>query len=304
MKQLPIILGAVMAVTSVPFATPAAAQDANTEGRVKKLEKEMRAVQRKVFPGGAGRFFEPEIKPDSSEGQTNAPTTSAVTDLIARVDSLETQLATITGEVQQQGNMIRMMDARLKALESGTAAANTDISTGSSTGSSTATSATSGSNTTSGSNAQPSPAPATRAAAVAAIERPQTGDAAEDAYVYGYRLWDAKFFPEAQVQLKAAADKYPSHRRGSFARNLEGRAWLDENKPATAAKIFYANYKDNPRGERASDSLYFLGVSLTRLGKNAEACEAFDQLETAYPGDAGARLSARLSSGRSAAKCK
>ena len=40
------------------------AQDANVEGRVTKLEKEMRSVQRKVFPDGAGKFFEPDIQAD------------------------------------------------------------------------------------------------------------------------------------------------------------------------------------------------------------------------------------------------
>lgn len=286
MKLLPAILGGALAVTSIPFASPSWAQNVETEARVKKLEKEMRAVQRKVFPGGAGRFFEPEIGAEGSKSTTaSSSTTSAVTDLIARVDSLEAQLASLTGQVQQQGNSIRTMEARLNALEGGTAAVSTTATTA------PAVSASSASQ------------PSTRAESVAAIERPQSDDAGEDAYIYGYRLWAAKFYPEAQSQLKATADKYPSHRRGSFARNLQGRSLLDEGKPATAAKIFYANYKDNPRGERAPDSLYFLGVSLTKLGKNSEACEAFDQLESAYPGDASSRLASRLASGRSQAKC-
>src|SRR3546814_15128458 len=67
-----------------------------------------------------------------------------------------------------------------------------------------------------------------RKAAVAAVERPDTGDAAEDAYIYGYRLWEAKFYPEAEAQLKSVVEKYSSHRRASFAQNLLGRAYLDE----------------------------------------------------------------------------
>src|SRR3546814_2191723 len=47
-----------------------------------------------------------------------------------------------------------------------------------------------------------------RKAAVAAVERPDTGDAAEDAYIYGYRLWEAKFYPEAEAQLKSVVEKY------------------------------------------------------------------------------------------------
>ena len=78
---------------------PVSAQDANVEGRVVKLEKEMRAVQREVFPNGAGKFFEPEIKPADGKTTTTTSSSTAVADLLARVDALETQLATLTGQV-------------------------------------------------------------------------------------------------------------------------------------------------------------------------------------------------------------
>src|SRR3546814_10854581 len=86
-----------------------------------------------------------------------------------------------------------------------------------------------------------------RKAAVAAVERPDTGDAAEDAYIYGYRLWEAKFYPEAEAQLKSVVEKYSSHRRASFAQNLLGRAYLDEGKPALASVAFYENYQKRPK---------------------------------------------------------
>ena len=50
-------------------AMPALAQD-DSEQRIRKLESEVRALQRKVFPGGDGRFFEPEI---SSAQPANTP---------------------------------------------------------------------------------------------------------------------------------------------------------------------------------------------------------------------------------------
>jgi hypothetical protein len=97
---------------------PLIAQDANVEGRVTKLEKEMKAVQRKVFPDGAGKFFEPEIKPDGTKATTTGtPSPSAVTDLIARVDALEAQLATLTGQVEQNTAGMKSLEARVKSLE-------------------------------------------------------------------------------------------------------------------------------------------------------------------------------------------
>ena len=56
-----IIWALAAATTLVPAATIA---QSNVEGRVGKLESEMRAVQRKVFPGGAGMMVEPQmVKP-------------------------------------------------------------------------------------------------------------------------------------------------------------------------------------------------------------------------------------------------
>ena len=58
------VLKSLMCATVLATAIPALAQDTRqVERRVDKLESEMRAVQRKVFPGGDKRYFEPEFQP-------------------------------------------------------------------------------------------------------------------------------------------------------------------------------------------------------------------------------------------------
>jgi TolA-binding protein len=300
---------ALLGSAALVLCAPLVAQDANVEGRVGKLEKEMRAVQRQVFPNGAGKFLEPEIQSPNAPKVT-ASSSTATADLMARVDALETQLASLTGQVEQQGNSMRNMDTRLKALEAQikaqaeTAAAAPALPAAASAPAPAAvkpkpTTAPAGTKPATG--AKPS---AARTAAVAAIEKPATGDAFEDGYNYGYRLWEAKFYPEAQTTLEETIAKSPKHKRASFARNLLGRAWLDDKKPATAVKVFYDNYKTDPRGERAPESLFFLGSALTDLGKAAEACEAFAELGKAYPDAATGRLAERITSGKTRAKCK
>lgn len=298
------------------LSAPASAQDANVEGRVGKLEKEMKAVQRKVFPEGAGKYFEPEIKPNDPAKATTTPSASAVTDLIARVDALEAQLATLTNQVEQQNNSAKAMDTRLKALEAEVkalkaapaVAAESDAApekpAAVATAPKPAAAASKPAATVKPATAPASKPSAQRTAAVAAIAKPASGNAFADSYDYGYRLWEAKFYPEAQTQLEDTVKKFPKHERASFARNLLGRAYLDDGKPATAVKIFYDNYKGDPRGARAPESLFFLGDALIKLGKNSEACEAFTELVTAYPGEAKSRLATRLADGRKRAKCK
>jgi len=294
-----ILVGAALALSA-----PAIAQDANIDGRVGKLEKEMRAVQRQVFPNGVGKFVEPDIQSPKAASKTNSSTTATV-DLTARVDALEAQLATLTGQVELQGNNMGGLEGRLKALETQMATqpaspAETAVPTATPQAAAPKTKA-SVVPTKPATAAKPNPA---RVSAVAAIERPATGDVFEDGYSYGYRLWEAKFYPESQATLEETLTKFPKHKRASYARNLLGRAWLDDKKPATAVKVFYDNYKAEPRGDRAPESLFYLGSALTDLGKATEACEAFGELARAYPDAATGRLAERLTSGKTRAKCK
>ena len=55
-----------------------------------------------------------------------------------------------------------------------------------------------------------------RKTALEAIQKPTSSDPGEDAYLYGYRLWEAKFYPEAQAQLKIIGEIIDSP--GTFSR--------------------------------------------------------------------------------------
>ena len=176
-------------VSGLLFSVPAAAQESGVDKRVERLEKEMRAVQRKVFPGGSSRFFEPDIAQETETANAPATTTSAVSDLITRVDALERSLANLTNQVERNGFRMKQIEDKLAAIETAPAPPAIDESGSSSTA------------TTAPAAATPTPDPE-RVSAVAAIVMPDTGDAGEDSYIYGFRLWEAKYYPEAQAQLK------------------------------------------------------------------------------------------------------
>ncbi|WP_326523098.1 tetratricopeptide repeat protein [Sphingomonas sp.] len=309
-------LAAATVLTS--FGVPAAAQTA-VEGRVDRLEREMRAVQRKVFPGGAGMTVEPQITaPQTSQGLPGVPSSSALTDLTARVSALEESVRSVTGQVEQTGYRVRQLeesfnaykratDARLKALEDGTAgAAPPAIAAAGDTAPATRP-------TTRPTTPAPTPTPAAtrpaadaaRTQALAAVQRPKTSDPAEDGYTYGFRLWEAKLYPEAQAALKETADKYPKHRRASYAQNLLGRAYLDEGKPSLASLAFYDSYKKFPDGERAPDSLFYLADALVKLKKPAaDVCKVYSELTDVYGTRLSATMKAGVEKGRVAQKCR
>ena len=284
--------GITILLTGLLVSAPVSAQNANVEPRIDRLEQEMRAVQRKVFPGGSSRYFEPEISAERGPAPPAANTTSAVSDLIARVDALEASLANITGQVEENGYRLKKIEDKMAAAEQMAASSTGEGSSALLPAAKTPAQAT-----------EAAPAPE-RVAGVAAIIMPETGDAAEDAYIYGYRLWEAKYFPEAQAQLKKMVEDHPGHPRASFAHNLLGRAYLDDGKPALASVALYENYQKRPRGERAPDSLYYLSTALVQLGKKADACRVLAEMQDVYPEVASGRLADRVASGKAAANCK
>ena len=284
--------GITILLTGLLVSAPVSAQNANVEPRIDRLEQEMRAVQRKVFPGGSSRYFEPEISAERGPAPPAANTTSAVSDLIARVDALEASLANITGQVEENGYRLKKIEDKMAAAEPMAASSTGEGSSALLPAAKTPAQAT-----------EAAPAPE-RVAGVAAIIMPETGDAAEDAYIYGYRLWEAKYFPEAQAQLKKMVEDHPGHPRASFAQNLLGRAYLDDGKPALASVALYENYQKRPRGERAPDSLYYLSTALVQLGKKADACRVLAEMQDVYPEVASGRLADRVASGKAAANCK
>jgi len=138
---------------------------------------------------------------------------------------------------------------------------------------------------------------------VKAVEKPKTDDAGDDEYSYGYRLWEAKFFPEAEQQLQLFLTKYPKHQRLSFARNLLGRAYLDEGKPREAAQWFLKNYQADKNGARAPDSLLYLAESMRQLKDTNRACIALAEFGETFAAEAAGRLKTQYEATRRGVKC-
>ena len=308
---LPIVVGAILA-----GALPQAAF-AQADARISKMESEIRALQRAVFPGGDQKYFEPEItanKPVPVNPAEIEVTRSALTDVLTRLDALESQIARLTAATEVNENALRVLEQRIASLEA--------------PGASLAVSGNapqvavvpavpvtpakpSGVITPPDSKpvVRPAPTPAAsgpsaeRIAAVQAIAKPATGDRGEDEYTYGFRLWEAKFYPEAQQQLALYAEQYPSHRMISYGRNLLGRAFLDAGEPRRAATHFFDNYQADKQGARAGDSLLFLAESMIALKDTNRACIALAEFGDTYPALALGRLKGQYDSLRGRVDC-
>ena len=312
----------VAALGLLASASPVLAQK-SVEGRVDKLEKEMQAVQRKVFPGGAGQIVTPDVTPEAAPAQPiGSPATAPIADLTARVSAIESQVAGLTGQVEESGHRLRQLEdanakltAQVQALQ---AKLDATVPPPFTTVSPTAP--------TSPPATGPSPLPAkspppaktiapagvpkaaaaatqARTDAVVAIEKPSSGNAPLDGYTYGYRLWMAKFYPEAEAQLQDTLDKYPNDPTASRTGNLLGRTYLDDGKPTQAAKVLFDNYKTRPKGDRAAESLAWVGEALIQLNKPKDACLAYDELNDTFGANMPANVRDMMVKGRARAKC-
>lgn len=301
------ILGALAIVSVAGTSAPALAQDENTETRLRKIEAEVRALQRSVFPGSNGRFFQPEISGSTpAQPTTVAPSSTAVTDILARLDALEGQLQSLTAHAERNTNSLSELETRLSALEvtrvapapagaAGESAAQTNLSA-----------------MTGGASSPPPPPPpppaaagpsAERLAAVQEIAKPQTDDAGDDEYSYGFRLWEAGFYPEAQQQLALFVEKYPDHWRTTYGRNLLGRAYLDGGKPDQAAPWFLRNYQADKQAARAPDSLLYLAEAMIASNDTSRACIALAEFADTYAAIAAGRLSDEYEANRDKVTC-
>ena len=370
-SRSPVLVALVLAIASPAIAQSAG--DKAAETRMRKLEAEVKALQRQVFPGGDGKYFPAQVQPAQAATTGGSPASNPVADLLVRMDALEAQVQRLTAQTEENGNRIAKLEARLApavadgaapaastppaqvaaASVAGATATSTPapapapvtptVTNGATTnsnlaamsgGASTTAPATPAASTTASTPAvaavaapvaavtQPAPKPAAakpaaakpvaatpakpspqRLAAVRAIAKPQTADAGDDEYSYGFRLWEAKFYPEAQQQLKLFMEKYPKHARMSYARNLLGRAYLDGGDPTEAASWFYQNYQADKKGDRAPDSLLFLAESMRVRQDTRRACIALAQFGDDYPKEAAGRLKAQYDATRDGLKC-
>lgn len=128
-------------------------------------------------------------------------------------------------------------------------------------------------------------------------------DPGEDAYSEGFRLWRDGKYSQSITALRAFTSAFPKHKRVSYANNLVGRALLDSGQPRPAAEALLANYRSNPSGERAPDSLYYLGQALTKLGQAPQACKAYAELEDFYGPKVRPDLRSLVEQAKSEANC-
>lgn len=297
-RFVPVLLAA-----AVLLPAPLAAQAVDVgklDRRVGTLESEMRAVQRKVFPGGNARFFEPEIPAQAATpapAPETPPATTPIADLTGRVDALEGQLKTMTGQIEA-------MEYKLRQLEDGQRRLKGDVefrlnaleNPGGAPPAPAADPAAVPGKLPAPSAATPAQAPAKPAVPAA---KPATDTAA---WTAAYPKVTARDWPGVESAMSQFIADWPKSIRVPQAKYWLGRSFAARTQYPQAAKAFLDVYQSAPRSTPAPDALIALAGALNAMTKPKDACQVLGELESVY----GAKLTdtQKADAGRQRTKAK
>jgi len=110
-------------------------------------------------------------------------------------------------------------------------------------------------------------------------------------------------YGEAERVLRSFIDGNPKHALTSNAHYWLGRTFFVRADYENAAFAFAEGFQKFPQTKKAPANLLNLGMSLSRLGKNREACTTYTRLLRTYQ-DAGDTIKRRITRERRRAKCR
>lgn len=299
------LLAIAAAIAVVPAAALAQRQPPTPEQRIERLERQVNEMQRQVFPKG---------RPASTAGFSDEPaaTQSSVVTLDQRLDSVERQMADLLRQSEENNHRLQQIatdlaqlrtnqEQRIAALEQRItdAAAVAPVQTPMTEQPAGKPPTTKPPKPTSSSKSDTAsiggPVPATSTA--------PASDPGEEAYSEGFHQWEAGNYDQAITSLRAFTAAYPKHRRVSYANNLIGRALLSKGDARGAAAVLLSNYRTNGAGDRAPDSLFYLGQALIELKQPSQACKVYEEFDAIYGAKARPDLKKQVADAKAQAQC-
>ena len=126
---------------------------------------------------------------------------------------------------------------------------------------------------------------------------------ADGQYRYAFDLLQRNDLAGAETAFRDFLNAHDSHWLASNAHFWLGETYFIRSRYNEAAQAFAQGYQAFPDGERAIDSLFKLGVSLSMLGQRDNACLTFSQLADTFP-NAPAQIRIRADQERTRLACQ
>ena len=287
------------------------AQSGDAENRLRRLENEIDTLSRALYRG--------DTPPPSTIGRARDASANAA--LEVRLQQLETELRNLRGEIEKYGFDIRDLrtetDRRLSDIEirlgdlegTGTSATTRPRSA-------TPIAQRPAQNLVDQMVSSPParlqggvastqqippnapfavrsdpvpPGPEAQAARQQYTGRPnnalQPQDQAATSYENAFSLLKAGSFKQSQVAFEGFLNAYPDHSLVPNAQYWLGESFYVRREYERAARVFAEGYQTYPDSSKAPDNLLKLGLSLSGMGNNKDACVALQQLQSQFSGE-------------------
>jgi tol-pal system protein YbgF len=327
---IPLRLGVglpLAVLAAITLSRPAGAQDASTQERLDRLERDLNMLQRQVYRDGAA---------PQAEGDTGNPV-----DTELRLERIERKMRELTGQVEDAANQIQQLRQRIEQVNSDievrlsqggaspppiaarpgrsaptqppVAAAEPPVlgTTAEGRGERPVRHGPDSDSLTPppppryGELTPPGPTPlvpgsASRAAAPGGDALP--GGSAALQYNFAFGLLKQANYAGAENALRAFVRQHPRSALAGNAQYWLGETYYARGRYTEAAAVFAEGYKNYPKGAKAADDLLKLGMSLARTNQKHNACIALDQLDHDFP-HAGQAIKARASAEKKRLGC-
>ena len=333
-----LFAAAMVGALSIFGADTVAAQTrAEINKRIDQLEKQLGAVQRRVFQGSDSAYFPQSGDGDVATAPLDAPaaggtgnTRGLLADMAVRLDGIEAQLRALTGRIEELDHQYRQLEValdrfkgdaefRLNALEgvgtppiTGAAPATTDVADATPAPNAVPNTAQGTAPPSAGLVVTQTPEEAEAVlepggARVASLAPPPAEPAlpegsAEDRYEFALSLLRRGEFARAESAFAAFLDEHGEDQLAGNAQYWLGETYYVQQNFTQAAQAFLKGYRDYRDSTKGPDSLLKLGMTLSALDQQDDACAAFDELEAQYT-DVSPQIRRRLGVERTRAGC-
>ncbi|WCL53785.1 tetratricopeptide repeat protein [Gimibacter soli] len=282
-------LMSILLAASVAFALPvagAAAQDrAEMSKKIDKMERELRAVQRRVFGAGGVPAEAPSDVVGDSEQQKLLP------DLVVRVGEMERQMSILTGRLEEMEFRQRQVEEAIELIQRSQA-----------TGAAVApmTGAPANDTLPVTDTAMDTGAASAPAAPAADVQLPE-GDA-DTQYKYAFAFVAKNDLSSATKALEQFVGQHSKEELGGNAKFWLGKVYARQNELPQAARNLLMLVEEHPGHPKLADGLVELADVLHRMDADADACSTLAEFNR-IAGDASATLKKDAARISSAAKC-
>jgi tol-pal system protein YbgF len=277
MQRLILVLMAAILVSGVGVK-PAHAQA--IEKRIERLEKQVRALQRKVFDGR-----DVAMPADGADDMgTASPAVAVGTE--QRIMALEEQLRSLTGQIEQVQFQASQTQEKLDTFMADTEFRFGQLEGGGTTGGGAAaaskTPATTAASVATEPNELPEAASGSSAAGASSDAALPAGSPMEQ-YNHAYSLLAQGKYEAAEAAFRSFLAVHGTDALAGNAQYWLGQSLFVRGNYNDAAREFVAGYQTYPNSQKAPAYLLKIGISLAKIGQKQEACDVFAELKSRYP---------------------